>query len=664
MATRMTIGKYEIIAKLAEGGMGAVYTATHPTLKRTVILKQLKVKGSAGFVERFKREARLLMDFRNEHVVQVYDHFKEGSSYFIVMEFIDGVDLDKLLREKRVIPNEMAVLIFSEICKALKYAHDKDVIHRDMKPANILVSREGIVKLVDFGIATSKDDSEEGLTRVGTALGTPAYMSPEQIVDTKGVDKRTDIYSMGVVLYEMVTGQKPFPDSFTTESIGLIQRGKYVSPRRINPGVSPLILGLIRKMMHRRASSRYQDLAQVIRKLSRRLGRYSGDQAIQERIKSYVFGQAGPTSTGPRRGKPGAQTREKPARARGGRGLGARIAVAAALVLVLALGLGFAFFRLGLHKSLFDMGEIGALKGLHYELLDSRDFGALVVTVKLPRSEAGKLPGETFIRAAIANEPGLSFRFSEDRSAGDRSWAYLRSQRVYLGAGSYFLQVEVERRLFGRNLAIDSGRIQKGHPKNAEFLVERSLPGPLALGIEAHDSASGRNMTGDPALTAYLLWDDRWIALKSAERWNESLLESLVAGKTYSFKFAAEGYYSKELKVKVEDFQDELSLDASLVPIPGTLALQSNRAGLEVLLNNSAWYLWGGEERRYQRIFPTGGKKQRLLAAPGDYYLTVKGPASSSQTRKVALKTGETVTLDIAYEPKGNKITISDMAEK
>ena len=213
MSAKEMIDKYEVISKLCEGGMSAVYKAVHPTLNRNVIIKQLKVRGSAAFVERFKREARIMMDFRNEHIVQVYDHFKAGSSYYLVMEFVDGTNLESIIKEKKFIPNEMAVIIFSEICKALKYAHDKDVIHRDIKPSNILISKEGVVKLVDFGIAMSKEDSEDGLTSAGMAIGTPAYMSPEQIADTKNVDKRTDIYSMGVMFTKWLPDRNLFRET-------------------------------------------------------------------------------------------------------------------------------------------------------------------------------------------------------------------------------------------------------------------------------------------------------------------------------------------------------------------------------------------------------------------------------------------------------------------
>ena len=242
-----TVGKYDIVKKIAKGGMGAVYLAKHPTLKRYVILKQLTLRGGGGFVQRFKREASFMIDFRNEHIVPVYDHFKVGSSYYIAMEYVDGTSLDALIEQSGGLSNEAALLIFSEICRGLKYAHDKDVIHRDIKPANILLSKQGEVKLTDFGIATSKEAEEEGLTKIGMTLGTPAYMSPEQIADTSTVDKRADIYSMGVMFYEMLTGKKPFPSRFASDVIDKINRGQYVRPKKINPSIPGSFVRIIKK---------------------------------------------------------------------------------------------------------------------------------------------------------------------------------------------------------------------------------------------------------------------------------------------------------------------------------------------------------------------------------------------------------------------------------
>ncbi|MCB1320297.1 MAG: serine/threonine protein kinase, partial [Leptospiraceae bacterium] len=247
-AATARVGKYTIHRLIAQGGMGKIYKARHPTLKRDIILKRLNVTGNRTIDRRFLREARLMMDFRHDHIVQVYDHFKEGPFYYIAMEYIDGISLADLIDKHRYLRNDVALLIFYEICKALKYAHDRGVIHRDIKPENILISRRGEVKLTDFGIARADDSRLEGLTRNMT-LGTPAYMSPEQLENSSRVDCRSDIYSLGVVLYRMVTGRCPFPGNITPETITLITMGRYRPPQKINPKISGFIRRVIRRAM-------------------------------------------------------------------------------------------------------------------------------------------------------------------------------------------------------------------------------------------------------------------------------------------------------------------------------------------------------------------------------------------------------------------------------
>ena len=221
------IGKYKIHSLIATGGMGAVYKAIHPDLKRPVIIKKLAIKRNSMVLERFKREAKILLDLNNPHIVHMFDYFKEGTSHYLVLEFVDGMSLDKLIEKKKNFSEQLALLITLDIAQALKYAHERGIIHRDVKPGNILLSKHGEVKLADFGIAASEQDrSSEALneidkdktieksgidlTMAGSSLGTPSYMSPEQFTDSSRVDKRTDIYSLGVMLYELLTGEKPF----------------------------------------------------------------------------------------------------------------------------------------------------------------------------------------------------------------------------------------------------------------------------------------------------------------------------------------------------------------------------------------------------------------------------------------------------------------------
>jgi len=350
------VGKYIIVDKMAKGGMGAVYKARHPTLRRFVILKQLTLRGSAGISERFKREAQLMIDFRNENIVPVYDHFRSGSSYFIVMEFVDGTSLDKLIAHRGQLSNDAALLIFKEVCKGLKYAHDKGVIHRDIKPANILLSNQGEVKIVDFGIATTKESDKEGLTQAGMTLGTPAYMSPEQIADSRTVDKRSDIYSLGVMLYEMLTGEKPFPGDFTPDAIDRINRGRYKNPKRLNPKIPGFLIHLIKKMMHHKAKHRYGDLQHVLKKLSRYTRRYRTRKSVQSNIRRYLEGSEVSSSAGlPRGGLSG-----------GMRPL-VKLSLGVVVFLVVIVGGFYSYYR-----------------GYLYEYFRAREFGRIEIRVLVP----------------------------------------------------------------------------------------------------------------------------------------------------------------------------------------------------------------------------------------------------------------------------------------
>ncbi|HBG35631.1 MAG TPA: serine/threonine protein kinase, partial [Treponema sp.] len=235
------IGKYKVVSVIAKGGMGIVYKAIHPTLKRYIIIKKLTMRGNPELRERFKREAEILLDLRHRNIVHMFDYFVEAGSHYIALEFVDGMSLDKLLVKTKKLSCQTAMLIFRDACKALLYAHENGIVHRDIKPGNILISSHGEIKLADFGIASSEKEAETNLTQDGSTLGTPSYMPPEQFSKTKKVDNRADIYAMGVMLYEMVTGKKPFSGSFSPETILQIQKGKFTSPEKIEASVDRTI---------------------------------------------------------------------------------------------------------------------------------------------------------------------------------------------------------------------------------------------------------------------------------------------------------------------------------------------------------------------------------------------------------------------------------------
>ena len=201
----------EMLELLGRGGMGWVYKARQTNLDRVVALKVLPpdVARDPAFAERFQREARALARLNHPNIVAIYDFGQAGPYFYFVMEFVDGANLRQLERARRLSPEE-AFAIVPKICEALQFAHDEGIVHRDVKPENILIDNKGRVKIADFGIAKLAGKKEDiALTGTGRSLGTPHYMAPEQIDTPTKVDHRADIYALGVVFYEMLTGELP-----------------------------------------------------------------------------------------------------------------------------------------------------------------------------------------------------------------------------------------------------------------------------------------------------------------------------------------------------------------------------------------------------------------------------------------------------------------------
>ena len=202
----------EILELIGQGGMGVVYKARQPRLDRFVALKLLpqSLAADAAFAERFNREARVLARLNHPNIVTVHDFGQSGGFFYLLIEFVDGVNLRQAMQAARFTPRQ-AMLLVPKICEALQFAHDEGILHRDIKPENILLDTRGRVKIADFGIAKLVGEAREKvtLTASGAAIGTPHYMAPEQLEHPQDVDQRADIYSLGVVFYEMLTGELP-----------------------------------------------------------------------------------------------------------------------------------------------------------------------------------------------------------------------------------------------------------------------------------------------------------------------------------------------------------------------------------------------------------------------------------------------------------------------
>ena len=281
------IGKYKVQGIIAKGGMGVVYKAIHPSLKRYVVIKKMTARNKSGNAERFKKEAQILLDLQSPYIVHLFDYFTEGGYRYMVEELVDGYALDKLVNRQCALPVPLAMLIMQDSCFALKYAHSKEIVHRDIKPGNILISKRGEIKLADFGIASDSQE-EDTLTQSGVALGTPAYMPPEQFENSATVDSRADIYALGIMLYEMITGTKPYPGTFSVETLNTIKKGKYIHPSKIDKTIPKQVEKLIHKMIRPNAKKRYQTIDQVLRQVKKYLKHYDTHEIRVQLAKSVI----------------------------------------------------------------------------------------------------------------------------------------------------------------------------------------------------------------------------------------------------------------------------------------------------------------------------------------------------------------------------------------
>jgi len=266
------IGNCRILSEIASGGMAVVYKAVQESLNRTVAVKALKtaVAVDTQFAIRFEREALSLAQLQHENIIHVYDFYQERGALFIVMEYVEGVDLYDVLERCGRLPLDVAAIIAMQVARALDYAHYRGVIHRDIKPANIMISRSGGVKLMDFGIA--RDQSFSDLTQTGTGLGTPSYMSPEQILGDK-VDFRSDVFSLGIVLYQMTTGRKPFIEDEHKSVMHKIRLEQAPSPRKLNPEIPREMDRIMMRCMQKAPRDRWRSTQDLVLALERFLAR-------------------------------------------------------------------------------------------------------------------------------------------------------------------------------------------------------------------------------------------------------------------------------------------------------------------------------------------------------------------------------------------------------
>ena len=260
--------RYEVIEELGKGGMGRVYKVLDREINEEVALKILnpEITSDEKMIERFRNELKIARKIVHKNVCRMYDLCKEEGTKFIIMEYVPGEDLKSLIRKIGQFTVGKAVFVARQVCEGLAEAHILGIVHRDLKPQNIMIDKEGNVHIMDFGIARSLE--AKGITETGVIIGTPEYMSPEQ-VEGKEVDQRSDIYSLGVVLYELVTGRVPFKGD-TSLSIAVKHKTEApLDPRKINTQIPEDLSQVILRCMEKNKEKRHQTAEQLLTELKK-----------------------------------------------------------------------------------------------------------------------------------------------------------------------------------------------------------------------------------------------------------------------------------------------------------------------------------------------------------------------------------------------------------
>lgn len=254
------LGRYEVLGELGQGAMGVVYKAKDPLIDRIVAIKTinlgLALDEKDEYEGRFYQEAKAAGRLNHPNIVTIYDVGKSGDVAYIAMEFLEGRELRDIMNDGERLPVEQVLDIVAQVALGLAYAHEHEIVHRDVKPSNIMVVRDGHVKITDFGIARMASAAVR--TQTGMVLGSPKYMSPEQVMG-KNIDQRSDIFSLGVMLYEMLTGQAPFSGENVNAIMYQTLNAAPPPPNQLNPSVPEMINFIVAKALAKGMDDRYQN---------------------------------------------------------------------------------------------------------------------------------------------------------------------------------------------------------------------------------------------------------------------------------------------------------------------------------------------------------------------------------------------------------------------
>ncbi|MCI0640850.1 MAG: serine/threonine protein kinase [Gemmataceae bacterium] len=265
----LVLGQYRLLDQIGKGGTGVVFLAEHRQLRRRVAIKVLPGEHTRDkeTLQRFYREARAVAALDHPHIVQAYDVSNEGHIHYLVMEYVDGESLQTYVEKRGALPIREAAGYILQVARAMQHYHERGLVHRDIKPGNLLRDAQGSIKLTDLGIVRMFEDKEVGLTQQlsrGAVLGTADYLSPEQAVNCHTVDIRSDIYSLGTTFYTLLNGRPPFHDSKITQKLVDCQVREPVPLHQLSPEVPRALSSLVGRMVAKRPEDRPQTPAEVV----------------------------------------------------------------------------------------------------------------------------------------------------------------------------------------------------------------------------------------------------------------------------------------------------------------------------------------------------------------------------------------------------------------
>ena len=621
---------YSILGKIAKGGMGEVYKGIHLGLGKEVILKKLSPNAPVGFYERFKREASIMMDISHPNIVHMYDYFQDGGSSYIVMEYIDGYSLSELIHRYKQIPVYLAAYIILKIAEGLKYAHSEGIIHRDIKPGNVLLSAKGEIKLTDFGIAFRPESHEsENVTKQGTILGTPAYMSPEQIKSSKDADSCSDIYSLGVLFYEMLTAKRPFSNEFTNENIKKIMKGKYARIRKYNKAVPLKLISIIRKMMHHDSCKRYKTADEIINVITKFISfRFKNLNAIRKDLALIVNGDdsdikfsedgVGVTS-----------------------GLFERLAqyrypdlfiafeIAKITLTVLFVCL-FLFFSIRtyfptLFLSCMNMqGKYGVanIKVENRKNYDNKILNSGKIEISLKNLHNGKI--NNYILQGKKKT--------------------LNKKRIILRAGEYHVKMKNYDNL------TEAGFVIKPFEVVAKNEILLRLPAfiskPINFNILVRDENTGKEITSEADIS-FREGNGEW------QKYSENA--TLFNGKKYEFKANAEGYLSSfPYEVNFSYWLYDSSLEIKLSKVKTVVYFQIPPVALDVRINGEKYWNTKLGEQDVEKVFlHKKGEGKKIYCYPGNYLLVFSNKKEGILIEKNILVPQSDKEVHISFEKDG-----------